>query len=75
MGNFIRNIHVPRANAKLYTVEMSGKVNAVGTVRQVAFSPDKAQKYMYDADGGDEVVWLSTEQVGKSCRVSDGPVI
>ena len=75
MGNFIRNIHVPRANAKLYTVEMSGKVNAVGTVRQVAFSPDKAQKYMYDADGRDEVVWLSTEQVGKSCRVSDGPVI
>lgn len=65
VGEFIRNIHVPRPNPKLYTVEMSGKVNAVGTVWQVAFSPDKAQKYMYVADGGDEVVWVVDRASGQ----------
>lgn len=58
MGNFIRNIYVKRLTPKLFTVEMSGKVNAVGTVWQLAFSPDRAQKYIYVADGGDEVVWI-----------------
>jgi DNA-binding beta-propeller fold protein YncE len=66
MGKFIRNIHVQRANANLSTVEMSGKVNAVGTVWQVAFSPDKAQNYMYVADGGDEVVWVVDRVSGQT---------
>jgi len=45
---------------------MSGKVNAVGTVWQVAFSADKAQKYMYVADGGDEVVWVVDRVSGQT---------
>jgi DNA-binding beta-propeller fold protein YncE len=44
---------------------MSGKVNPVGTVWQVAFSPDRAQKYLYVADGGDEVVWTVDRASGQ----------
>jgi|ERR1017187_85865 DNA-binding beta-propeller fold protein YncE len=66
MGKFIRNIHVTRLTANLNTVEMSGKVNAVGTVWQLAFSPDRAQKYMYVADGGDEVIWIVDRATGET---------
>ena len=66
MGNYIRSIHIQREAAALKTVEMSGKVNEVGTAWWVAFSPDRDQKYMYVADGGDEVVWIVDRASGQT---------
>jgi DNA-binding beta-propeller fold protein YncE len=66
MGNYVRSIHIQRESAALKTVEMSGKVNEVGTAWWVAFSPDRDQKYMYVADGGDEVVWIVDRASGQT---------
>jgi DNA-binding beta-propeller fold protein YncE len=64
-GDFRQNIHVKRGTGALKTIEMSGKVNTTGTVWWIAFSPDQAQKYMYVADGGSEVVWILDRASGQ----------
>ena len=66
MGKYVRSIHIQREATSLKTVEMSGKVNEVGTAWWVAFSPDHDQKYMYVADGGDEVVWTIDRVSGET---------
>ena len=42
--------------------------NALGTAGSawdVDFSPDRAQKFMYDSDGGNEVMWIFDHAAGK----------
>ncbi len=57
MGKFIRNIFVNPA---------AGEIIGRGTAWWLAFSPDKAQKFMYVADGGDEAIWIFDRATGKA---------
>jgi len=55
-GKFVRNIFVnPQA----------GEIIGRGTAWWLAFSPDKAQTFMYVADGGDEAIWIFDRATGK----------
>ncbi|MGH9356644.1 MAG: hypothetical protein ACRD10_10990 [Terriglobia bacterium] len=55
MGKFVRNVFVNPA---------AGEIIGRGTAWWLAFSPDKAQKYMYVADGGDEAIWIFDRATG-----------
>lgn len=57
MGNFKKNIFIKKGTG--YPRGLAG------SAWWVAFSPDKAQKYMYVADGGNEVVWILDHATGK----------
>ncbi|MGH9357586.1 MAG: hypothetical protein ACRD1O_00230 [Terriglobia bacterium] len=56
MGKFVRNVFVNPA---------AGEVIGRGTAWWLAFSPDKAQRFMYVADGGDEAIWVFDRATGK----------
>lgn len=55
-GRFIRNIFVNPA---------AGEIIGRGTAWWLAFSRDRAQTFMYIADGGDEAVWVFDRETGK----------
>jgi len=57
MGNFKKNIVIQKGTG--YVRGLSGSAWWVG------FSPDRAQKYMYVADGGNEVVWILDHETGQ----------
>jgi DNA-binding beta-propeller fold protein YncE len=57
MGQFKRNIYIQKGTGKL------GRAD--GSVWWIAFSPDKAQTYMYVADGGNEKIWIVERASGK----------
>jgi DNA-binding beta-propeller fold protein YncE len=57
MGNFKKNIYIQKG---------TGYVRGLaGSAWWVAFSRDPAQKYMYVADGGNEVVWVLDHATGQ----------
>ncbi len=57
MGNFKKNIYIQKG---------TGYVRGLaGSAWWVAFSPDRAQKYMYVADGGNEVIWILDRESGQ----------
>jgi DNA-binding beta-propeller fold protein YncE len=56
MGNFKKNIQIQKG---------TGYVKGLpGSAWWIAFSPDSAQKYMYVADGGNEVIWILDHETG-----------
>ena len=57
MGNFKTNIFINRRRA-----DLAGH----GAPWWIGFSPDKAQKYMYVADGRDEVIWTLDRESGQT---------
>jgi DNA-binding beta-propeller fold protein YncE len=57
MGNFKKNIFIQKGTG--YVRGLSG------SAWWVAFSPDSAQKYMYVADGGNEMVWILDHETGQ----------
>lgn len=57
MGNFRKNIVIQKGTG--YSRKLSG------AVWWVAFSRDPEQKYMYVADGGNEVVWILDHATGQ----------
>jgi DNA-binding beta-propeller fold protein YncE len=57
MGNFQKNIYIQKGTGYVR--------NLAGSAWWVAFSPDSAQKYMYVADGGNEVIWILDHETGK----------
>jgi len=60
MGNFKRNIVVHTE-----TAHRTNSENAVGTAGAIGFSPDPAQKFMYVANGSDNVVHILDRASGK----------
>lgn len=60
MGNFKRNIRIESKTAHRPNSE-----NAVGTAGWVAFSPDREQKFMYIANGADNVIYIVDHLTGK----------
>ena len=42
----------------------AGGLGTAGSAWDVDFSPDKKQKFMYDTDGGDEVLWIFDRALG-----------
>jgi DNA-binding beta-propeller fold protein YncE len=57
MGNFKKNIDIKKG---------TGYVRGLaGSAWWVSFSRDSAQKYMYVADGGNEVIWVLDHATGK----------
>jgi NHL repeat len=57
MGNFQKNIVIQKGTG--YQRHLSG------SAWWIAFSPDKGQKYMYVADGGNEVIWILDHATGQ----------
>lgn len=57
MGNFQKNIEIKKGTG--YVRGLSG------SAWWVAFSRDNAQKYMYVADGGNEIVWILDHATGQ----------
>lgn len=57
MGNFKRNIFINRRNNTL---------PGHGSPWWIVFSPDQAQKFMYVADGRDEVIWTLDRSSGRT---------
>ena len=57
MGNFQKNIYIRRGTGHAR--------NLPGSASWIAFSPDSAQKYMYVADGGNELIWILDHESGK----------
>jgi 6-phosphogluconolactonase (cycloisomerase 2 family) len=53
MGNFKRSIRIESK-----TAHRTNSANAVGTAGSVAFSADPAQKFMYVANGADNVIYI-----------------
>lgn len=64
MGNFKKNIPIPSKTAPL---------TGVGSACWLDFSPDKAQKYMYVADCGDEEVRILDHATGQTLSVFGRP--
>jgi hypothetical protein len=64
MGNFKRNILIESKTAPL---------TGVGSACWLDFSPDKAQKYMYVADCGDEEIRVLDHATGQTLRVFGRP--
>lgn len=60
MGNFKRNIRIESK-----TAHRANSENAVGTAGSVAFSPDPAQKFMYVANGADDVIHILDRASGQ----------
>jgi len=60
MGNFKRNIIV-----KTKTAHRTNSENAVGTAGSIGFSPDPGQKFMYVANGSDNVVHILDRTAGE----------
>jgi len=60
MGNFKRNIRIQSK-----TAHRTNSENAVGTAGSIGFSPDPAQKYMYVANGSDNVIHILDRATGK----------
>jgi DNA-binding beta-propeller fold protein YncE len=60
MGMFKRNIRISSN-----TAHRSNSENAVGTAGSVAFSPDREQKFMYVANGSDNVVHILDRGTGE----------
>jgi DNA-binding beta-propeller fold protein YncE len=57
MGNFKKNIYIQKG---------TGYVRGLaGSAWWVAFSRDPAQRYMYVADGGNEIVWILDHATGQ----------
>ena len=59
MGNFKRNIRI-QSN----TAHRTNSENAVGTAGSIGFSPDPAQKFMYVANGSDNVIHILDRTTG-----------
>ena len=57
MGNFQRNIFIKRRRADL---------PGHGAPWWIRFSPDTAQRYLYVADGRDEVIWTLDRESGQT---------
>jgi DNA-binding beta-propeller fold protein YncE len=57
MGNFKKNIFIQKGTGYVR--------NLAGSAWWVAFSRDPAQKYMFVADGGNEVVWVLDHATGQ----------
>jgi DNA-binding beta-propeller fold protein YncE len=57
MGSFKRNIWLQRGTGYLSGLD--------GSAWGIAFSPDAAQKYMYVADGSNEVIWILDHATGQ----------
>ena len=60
MGNFKRNIRIQSK-----TAHRTNSENAVGTAGWVSFSPDPAQKFMYVANGADNVIHILDRTTGE----------
>ena len=60
MGNFKRNIVI-----KTKTAHRTNSENTVGTAGSIAFSPDPAQKFMYVANGSDNVIHILDRTTGE----------
>jgi DNA-binding beta-propeller fold protein YncE len=56
MGNFQKNIYIKKG---------TGKLTSIGSTWWIAFSRDRSQKYMYVADGGNEVIWTLDHATGQ----------
>jgi len=59
-GNFKRNIRVESK-----TAHRANSENTVGTAGAIAFSPDPAQKFLYVANGSDNVIHILDRASGK----------
>lgn len=60
MGIFKRNIRITSK-----TAHRANSENTVGTAGSVAFSPDRAQKFMYVANGSDNVIHILDRATGE----------
>ena len=60
MGNFKRNIRIQSK-----TAHRTNSENAVGTAGWVGFSPDPTQKFMYVANGSDNVIHILDRTTGE----------
>jgi DNA-binding beta-propeller fold protein YncE len=60
MGNFQKNIYIKKGQGY-----QKGMGYLSGSAWWVAFSRDSAQKYMYVADGMDDVVWILDHTTGQ----------
>lgn len=60
MGNFKRNIRIQSK-----TAHRANSENTVGTAGWVGFSPDPAQKFMYVANGSDNVIHILDRTTGE----------
>jgi DNA-binding beta-propeller fold protein YncE len=60
MGNFKKNIHI-----QTKTAHRTNSENAVGTAGSIGFSPDPAQKFMYVANGSDNVIHILERTTGE----------
>jgi sugar lactone lactonase YvrE len=58
LGNLVDNILVKPGTGFDPAPDGTPGRLAIGSDLDVAFSPDRAQKYMYDADTGNEVLWI-----------------
>jgi DNA-binding beta-propeller fold protein YncE len=68
MGNFKRNIRIESR-----TAHRTNSQNAVGTAGWIGFSPDPVQKFMYVANGSDNVIHILDRATGKKfSQNSDG---
>lgn len=67
MGNFKRNIFINKDpfNIPKAWANSSPLKGGWGSAWDIAFSPDRAQKFMYVADGRDETVWILDRASGK----------
>ena len=63
MGNFKKNIFLKRRRSDL---------PGHGTPFAMAFSRDKGQKYMYVADGVDEIIWTLDRETGETIGTGFG---
>jgi DNA-binding beta-propeller fold protein YncE len=61
MGNFKRNILIQSK-----TAHRTNSENAVGTAGAIGFSPDAAQKFMYVANGSDNVIHILDRITGEA---------
>jgi DNA-binding beta-propeller fold protein YncE len=60
MGNFKRNIRIESK-----TAHRTNSANTVGTAGWIGFSPDPAQKFMYVANGSDNVIHILDRTTGE----------
>lgn len=66
MGNLKRIIPVVPCTGASGTAVCPGTgLGTAGSAWDVDFSPDKHQTYMYEVDGGNEVLWIFSRSLGK----------